>query len=39
MSSVGRAGLNHDRLGGDEMRKMIVNASLALGVTARIPAK
>ena len=31
MSSAGQAGLNHDRSEGDKMRKMIGNASLALG--------
>jgi hypothetical protein len=34
MNSAGRDGLNHTDSEGDEMPKMIVNASLALGGTA-----
>ena len=35
MTFAGRDGLNHDRPSeGDEMRKLIVNASLALGGAA-----
>jgi dihydrofolate reductase len=37
MSPAGRAGLNHQRPEGDEMRKVIVNEFLALDGTAQAP--
>jgi hypothetical protein len=37
MSSAGPAGLNRDRPGGDEMRKVIVDEFLALDGTVQVP--